>query len=205
MFSSDWRSEDQIVPWGHPSRPHLPTSAVTSLHWWCPMEGTTHAMELFLSWRTIAHTQLVQPWPPLLWKVSLHLLHWLLFVNVLKLIFSIVPFAPVPKIYPVAELTYAGSRLLLNCTCTVVDALPNQTMVDMLWYKDSNLLLNNTYLLVGPHNPCVSHLLCKEVVVHSCNGTGTVECICAMWPLDQWFPPCMCTARYSLPPTGFQL
>eukprot|EP00731_Ephydatia_muelleri_P025200 Em0017g283a len=64
-----------------------------------------------------------------------------------------IPFAPVPEIYPVAELTYAGSRLLLNCTCTVVDALPNQTMVDMLWYKDNNLLLNNTYLLVGPTTP----------------------------------------------------
>lgn len=35
----------------------------------------------------------------------------------------------------------------------MVDALPNQTMVDMLWYKDSNLLLNNTYLLVGPTTP----------------------------------------------------
>ncbi|KAL5479829.1 hypothetical protein EMCRGX_G023418 [Ephydatia muelleri] len=64
-----------------------------------------------------------------------------------------IPFALVPEIYPVAGLTYAGSRLLLNCTCTVVDALPNQTMVDMLWYKDSNLLLNNTYLLVGPTTP----------------------------------------------------
>ena len=93
-------------------------------------------------------------------------------VNVLKLIFSIVPFAPVPEIYPVAELTYAGSRLFLNCTCTVVDALPNQTMVDMLWYKDNNLLLNKHLPPCWSHNPCVSHLLCKEVVVHSCNGTG---------------------------------